>query len=59
MTVDTATLERQARYFVNPVLIGPEADAAVLTIVAWERVNPEADADRRERAWTRIAHVAA
>lgn len=58
MKIDTATLERQARCFVHPVLIGPEADGAVGAIVAWETVNPDAGRGVRERAWALIAQLA-
>jgi hypothetical protein len=54
-TTQWAAIERQARVFVHPDLTGPDADAAVRAIVAWEWANPDAGAERRSAAWTRIA----
>jgi hypothetical protein len=47
-------IERQARAFVLPGLAGPDADAAVRAIVAWEWVNPGVSPERRSAAWARI-----
>lgn len=57
--MDTAALERLARCYAHPVLIGDDADRAVAAIVAWEQTNPDVDADRRERAWARITQMCA
>jgi hypothetical protein len=52
-----AAIERQARVFVHPALAGPDADAAVRAIVAWEWANPDASAQRRTAAWSRITNM--
>ena len=54
-----AALERQARCFVHPMLIGQEADRAVNAIVTWELAQPTVTPERRERAWARITQLAA
>lgn len=55
---ERAALERLARCFAHPILIGPEADLAVSAVVAWEHVNADADTARRERAWAKIIQLA-
>jgi hypothetical protein len=55
---EVAAIARQARCFVHPILIGSEADRAVDAITAWQAANPDATADRRERAWARITQLA-
>jgi hypothetical protein len=52
-------IERQARHFVRPRLAGPDADAAIRAIIAWEWTNPGVSPERRSAAWERIAGVAA
>jgi hypothetical protein len=53
-TTQWLAIERQARSFVSPSLSGPDADAAVRAIVAWEWANPYASPDGRSAAWSRI-----
>jgi hypothetical protein len=57
-SIQWAALERQARHFVRPLLSGPDADAAVRAIVAWEWSNPDASPDRRSAAWSRLVGLA-
>jgi hypothetical protein len=53
-----AALERQARRYVQKMLDGPDSDAAIRAIVAWEWMNPSASPDRRAAAWARITEQA-
>jgi hypothetical protein len=47
-------IERQARIYVTSRLNGPDADAAVRGIIAWEWTNPDVSPMRRETAWSGI-----
>jgi len=51
-------IERQARIYVSPTLDGPEADAAVRAILAWEWSNPAAGPERRAGVWARVVRGA-
>lgn len=51
-------ISEQARSYVGPTLDGPDADAAVRAILAWEWVNPGASAARRRGAWDRLVRQA-
>ena len=47
-------ISKKARRYVKPTLGGPDAEAAVRAIIAWEWVNPDASEARRGGAWARI-----
>ena len=47
-------IERQARIYVQSRLNGPDADAAVRGIIAWEWSHPDASPTRRESVWSGI-----
>jgi hypothetical protein len=47
-------LERQARIFTQSRLEGPDADAAVRGIIAWEWTHPDASPTRRASVWSGI-----
>ncbi|MBI1351156.1 MAG: hypothetical protein GC156_08560 [Actinomycetales bacterium] len=51
-------IERQARIFVRPSLSGPDAEAAVRAILAWEWTNPDVSPERRSGAWSGIVNRA-
>jgi hypothetical protein len=48
------TIERQAKVYVQTRLDGPDVEAAVRGIIAWEWVHPDAAPTRRELAWSGI-----
>jgi hypothetical protein len=51
-------VEHEARRYVQSSLNGPDAEAAVRAILAWEWSNPGVSTTRRSSAWSRIVRLA-